>query len=237
MQRYFCSNKIEDRFILSKESSHHIVNVMRMKIGDFIEVVSEEKVYKCKIITLPMVEALIIEEIKAYNEMNLKVTICQTLVKENKIDTILMHGVELGMHEFIPLKTKNSIIRLDLKEALKKRLRWEKIVLDAARQSKRNIVPKVSDVMEIKDIIKKDYDLKILCTVNELSTTFKNVLQNNKNCGTMIIVIGPEGGFTHEEEKLLITNGFISTTLGKLVLRTETASLCALSMINYEYER
>lgn len=82
-----------------------------------------------------------------------------------------------------------------------------------------------------------DYDLKILCTVNELSTTLKNILQKRKNCGTMIIVVGPEGGFTSEEEQYLINKGFLSTSLGNLVLRTETASLCCLSMINYEFER
>ena len=82
-----------------------------------------------------------------------------------------------------------------------------------------------------------DYDLKILCTVNEVSNSLKFVLQKYKKCDKMIIVIGPEGGFTKEEEGVLIEHGFLSVTLGNLVLRTETASLCALSMINYEYER
>ncbi len=237
MQRYFCSNKENDKYILSKEQSHHIINVMRMNLGDFIEIVDNEKVYKCEIIKVPEVEVIIKQELDAYNEMSKKVTICQALVKENKMDLILQKSVELGMHAFIPLKTKNSIIKINNQEALKKIDRWQRIVIDACRQSKRNLIPKVFDIKSIEELVKEDYDLKLLCTVNELSTTLKNVLQNNKKYDTMIIVIGPEGGFTQEEEKYFLEHGFISVSLGKLVLRTETASLCALSMINYEYER
>ena len=87
--------------------------------------------------------------------------------------------------------------------------------------------------MEIKDLAKLDYDLKILCTVNELSMRLKNVLSKDLNNLKILFVIGPEGGFTDKEEKMLIDNGFISTSFGSSVLRTETASLYVLSIINY----
>ena len=115
---------------------------------------------------------------------------------------------------------KNSIIKGDDKDFLKKVNRWQRIVKEASEQSKRNIIPEVKNVSTIKEIIKTDYDIKILCTVNELSRSLKNILQNNKKCGTMIIVVGPEGGFTREEEEFLIANNFLSTSLGNLVLRT-----------------
>lgn len=236
MQRYFCNNIINNKFILSRDDSHHIKNVMRQSINDLIEVVYNQKLYICNILEFDPVVVSIKEESDSYNELDIKVTICQSLVKEQKMDLILQKCTELGAYNFIPLKVKNSIIKYN-KDFDKKINRWQKIIKEAAEQSKRNIIPKVLEIKDIKNITKIDYDLKILCTVNEVSNSLKFVLQNNKKCGNMIIVIGPEGGFTKEEENELISHGFISVTLGNLVLRTETASLCALSMINYELEK
>ena len=237
MQRYFIDKKDDDKFRLSRDDSYHIIKVMRMKLGDQVEVVYDKNVYICEIIEIDPVIVKIINCLSTYNELDKKITICQSLVKEAKMDLILQKSVELGVYSLIPLSVKNSIIKGTSKDYLKKVIRWRRIVKEASEQSKRNIIPNVLDVMNINDLCKLKYDLKILCTVNEMSTTLKNVLQNNTNYDTMIIVIGPEGGFTKEEEKLLIENGYISTSLGNLVLRTETASICALSMINYEYER
>ena len=238
MQRYFNDIKNDNKFILSLDDTYHITKVMRMNIGDLVEVVYDRKVYISKIILLkPNCVVEIKEEKIEYNELDVKVTICQSLVKESKMDLILQKSTELGAYSFIPLKVKNSIIKGSDSDFLKKVNRWQKIVKEASEQSKRNIIPEVYSVKNIKEIGDMDFDLKILCTVNELSITLKNILQKNKSCGTMIIVVGPEGGFTSEEEEYLINKGFISTSLGNLILRTETASLCALSMINYEFER
>ena len=238
MQRYFCYQKKDNKFILNSDDTYHITKVMRMELGDLIEIVFQEKVYISEIIELkPNVVALINKELETYNELEVKITICQSLVKENKMDLILQKCTELGATSFIPLKVKNSIIKGDDKDFLKKVVRWQRIVKEASEQSKRNIIPEVKKVSTISEIVKTDYDIKILCTVNELSRSLKNVLQNHRKCGTMIIVVGPEGGFTKDEENFLIEKGFLSTTLGNLVLRTETAGICALSMINYEYER
>ena len=237
MQRYFCFNKDNNKFTLSLDDTYHITKVMRMNINDLIEIVYNEKVYISKIIELnPCVVALIDKELETYNELDVKVTICQSLVKEAKMDLILQKCTELGAYSFIPLKVKNSIIKGDEKDFLKKVNRWQRIVKEASEQSKRNIIPEVMNVSSIKEISNLSYDVKILCTVNELSRSLKNILQNNKKCDTMIIVVGPEGGFTIEEEKILIEKGFLSTSLGNLVLRTETAGICALSMINYDRE-
>ncbi len=236
MQRYFCVRKDNDIFFLNEENSYHARTVMRMKIGDKVEIIYDSKLYIGEIISLDdLVKCRLIEEKSEYNELDIRITICQGLVKEEKMDLILQKCVELGMNSFIPLKTKNSIIK-NLDEN-KKLVRWQKIVNDASRQSKRNVIPKVLNVMNLEDITKLDYDLKILCTVNELSMSLKNILQNHKKCGTMIIVIGPEGGFKKDEETYLINNGFLSCKLLDFVLRTETAGIVALSMINYENGR
>ena len=237
MQRYFCNDLNSNEFTLNNDDSYHIKTVMRMHINDKIEVVNEEKVYICTIKEFEPVKCEIIEKLDTYNELCTKVTICQSLVKETKMDVILQKGTELGAYSFLPLKVKNSLIKGNEKEFKKKKERWQRIVKEASEQSKRNIIPDVLDVIDIAKLSKLKYDLKLLCTVNEMSTTLKYVLQNHKKYDNMIIVIGPEGGFTKDEEEVLIKHGFISISLGNLVLRTETASICALSMINYEYER
>ncbi len=237
MQRYFTNDFDNQIFKLNLEDTYHITKVMRMKLNDLIEVVYNNRVYIASINTLqPNVLASLKEAKNTYNELNIKVTICQSLVKENKMDLILQKGVELGAYEFIPLITRNSIVKVD-KDFNKKIIRWQRIVKEASEQSKRNIIPEVKNILTIKELIKLDYDLKILCTVNELSRSLKNILQNNKKCGTMIIVVGPEGGFKKEEEELLTQHGYLSTTLLDFVLRTETAAIVALSMINYEFKR
>ena len=237
MQRYFVNELDENRFTLSSDDSYHVSIVMRMKVGDLIEIVYENNVYLTKIGSFNPVVTEIVKKLDNYNELPIKVTICQSLVNNDKMHLILEKCTELGAYSFIPLNVTNSIIKLNVKDKIKKINHYEKIVMGASRQSKRNLVPQVYDVMSIDEMLKIDFDLKILCTVNEMSRSLKNVLQNNKNYATMIIVIGPEGGFTSSEEKRLIDNGFISTSLGNLVLRTETASIVSLSMINYEYER
>ena len=237
MQRYFINNIKNNKFILNSDDSYHIETVMRMKLKDKIELIYNNELYIGEINEFNPVKGEIIKKLNMNNELTKKVTICQSLVKENKMDLILQKSTELGAYSFIPLSVKNSIIKLNKKDLEKKIIRWQRIVKEASEQSKRNIIPKVCDVMNIDELIKLDFDLKILCTVNEVSRSLKFVLQNNKNYDTMIIVIGPEGGFTKDEENILIENGFISTSLGNLVLRTETASLCTLSMINYELER
>lgn len=232
MQRYFM-NTNEDIFALSSDDSYHLIKVMRNKIGDKVEVVINKKLYICEIIEMNnLVKVKKIEEIDTDSELPCYVTIAQSLVKEQKMDLILQKSCELGVSEIIPLNTTRSIVKLEKKET-KKIERWNKIVKEASEQSKRVVIPTVKEVLDIKELAKLDYDIKILCTVNELSTSIKKVLSKDLKDAKIILVIGPEGGFTDAEEQILIENGYISTSFGNRVLRTETASLYALSIINY----
>lgn len=232
MQRYFKDTNL-DTFELSSEDSYHIIKVMRNKIGDKVEVVIDKKLYICEITDLndPVIVKRL-EEVECDSELPCYITIAQSLVKEQKMDLILQKCCELGVSEIIPVNTTRSIVKLDKKEN-KKAMRWNKILKEASEQSKRVVIPTLNDIMDIKDLAKLDYDLKILCTVNELSMSLKQVLSKDLNGLKILLVIGPEGGFTDKEEQTLIDNGFISTSFGTRVLRTETASLYALSIINY----
>lgn len=234
MQRYFIEKKENDIFTLSEDDSYHITKVMRMKLEDQIEIVCNEKLYLSKIIELvPVVKAKVIEEVEVNNELSISVTIAQSLVKEQKMDYILQKTTELGVTEIIPYMASRSIIKLDNKQD-KKIERWQKIVKEASEQSKRNNIPTVTNAMTLSNLVKlSDYDMKFLCSTNEISQNLKKVLSKLSGSVRMLFVIGPEGGFTEDEESKFIENGFIPLSLGSSVLRTETASTFIMSVIRY----
>lgn len=232
MQRYFAVDKDLN---ISDKDKHHIINVMRMKLNDKIEIVYNEKVYMCEIndISKKDVSYSVKDIIDVNNELPLKVTIAVSLVNEKKLDFILQKCTELGVYDFILVNSDRSKIKIDGKEK-KKIERWNTITKEAAEQSHRNIKPIVRDIMSINDLLKLDYDLKLTCSTKENEKTIKNVLQNSTNCDRIIIVVGPEGGLTVSEEEKLEKNGFIPVTLGNLILRTETVPIYIMSLVNYE---
>jgi 16S rRNA (uracil1498-N3)-methyltransferase len=233
MQRYFCNKLDNNKFTLSDDDSFHIEKVMRMKIGDLVEIVYDHETYISVIESFHPVTCSINKKTDENNEMNKKIIICQSLVNEQKMDFILQKCTELGMYSFIPYKAVNSIIKVNDKMD-KKIDRWQRIVKEASEQSKRNIIPEVKNVMNINELINYKADLKLICsTIND--NKLKNVIREHHNYDTIMLVIGPEGGFDPHEEELFINNGFIPVSLGKRILRTETASLCALSQLNYEW--
>ena len=232
MQRYFAVDKDLN---ISDKDKHHIINVMRMKLNDKIEIVYDEKVYMCEIndISKKDVSYSVKDIIDINNELPVKVTIAVSLVNEKKLDFILQKCTELGVYDFILVNSDRSKIKIDGKEK-KKIERWNTITKEAAEQSHRNIKPIVREIMSINDVLKLDYDLKLTCSTKENEKTIKNVLQNSTNCDRIIIVVGPEGGLTVSEEEKLEKNGFIPVTLGNLILRTETVPIYIMSLVNYE---
>ena len=235
MQRYF-NDKIDNNMVtLNQDDSYHIKKVMRMKLGEQIEVVSNKICYIAEITSLDTdnVQAKIIEKKEENPEMGIKVSLVQSLVKEQKMDFIIQKATELGVGEIIPYEATRSIIKKNGKED-KKIDRWQKIAKEASEQSKRVEIPKIMPILSLNELIQLDnYDVKILCTVRENSKNIKNILSNVKTNDTMLIVVGPEGGFTEQEEEKMIENGFITVSLGSTVLRTETVALFLMSVIRY----
>lgn len=237
MQRYFVSEKKNNGFLFSENDIHHIKNVMRMNIRDKIEVIYDSSLYICEIISLDKdnLEVTVVDEKADLNELNKHITIAFSITKEDKIDLILQKCTELGVSEFIPVEMSRCNIKIDHSKVAKKLSRWQKICKEASEQSKRNIIPKINNIHKIKDLVNLDYDLKIVCSVNQSVINIKKVLQNHTYCDRIIFVIGPEGGISEEEENYLISNNYIPTSLGKRVLRTETAPIVIGSILNYEY--
>lgn len=231
MQRYFAKDKVNNKIILLDSDIHHIKKVMRMNINDNIEVIYDKKLYLCKIIDNYDIE--IVNEINEDNELNIDITIAIGLVKEQKFDLILQKLTELGVKEIIPLAMERSIIKLDKAKIDKKVERWNSICKEASEQSKRNIIPKVSLPMTLNELVKLNYDKKLVCSVKQKDNFINKYLQFKDEYVKMIIVIGPEGGVSDKEEEFLNNNDFISVSLGSRVLRVETAAIYVASVINY----
>lgn len=238
MQRYFAKEIGKDySFELSLDDSYHITKVMRMNVGDNIEVVFNENEYICEITSLEKcVKCKINTKLEKKERKIPKVVIAQALVKEQKMDYILQKSTELGVFSIIPIFTERSIIKVDTKEN-KKIERWNKVLKEASEQSKRCDIPVLSSILKLEELSKLDFTYKYVCSVNEKSKTIKSVLSKVDISDTMLLVIGPEGGLSKKEEEYLMNHGFESISFGDNVLRTETASLFVLSAINYEFMR
>ena len=234
MQRYFAKEKHDNNFTLYESDVHHIKNVMRCEIDEKIEVVFESIVYICQIKCLNPLELTVIDYKKEDREMPIDLTIAISLINEQKMDLILQKLTELGVHRIIPVKTERSIIKLDNKKADKKIVRWQMICKEASEQSKRTDIPKVENIMTLKELTNLNIPLKMICSLADNTKTIDYyVKKENKE---ILFVIGPEGGFTNSEEKLLLENKFMPVTLGKRVMRVETAAIYVASIIKYIYE-
>lgn len=234
MQRYFVKEKNNNNFILTDGDIHHIKKVMRYKNNDKIEIVYEKKVYLCNIDNIDLLELSVIDSYKEDRELNIELTVAISLVQEQKFDLIIQKLTELGVTSIIPLKTERSIVKIDSSKEERKKLRWENICKEASEQSHRVTIPKIYNIMTMKELLKNKKELNLICSLNDRTKPLEEYLNNNIK--DVLFVIGPEGGFSPKEEEFLINNGFNGTTLGKRVLRVETAAIYIASIINYIYK-
>ncbi|MBO5095605.1 MAG: 16S rRNA (uracil(1498)-N(3))-methyltransferase [Bacilli bacterium] len=229
MQRYFSKELYDNKFSLSKDDLYHIKTVMRMNPNDLVEVVYENNLYICHLDD--SYDAIIDKKIEGERNKKVYCTLCLPLLTEQKFSFVLQKATELGIDEIIPVITERSIVNLKDKED-KKLNRWNRICKEAAEQSKRLDIPKISEVKKISELNLEG--LKIVCSTKEKSKSIKNVLQNTTNCDRMVIMVGPEGGISNNEEEKLISLGFIPVTLGSNIMRVETVPIFMLSVLNYE---
>ena len=231
MQRYFALEKKENLFVLKNDDYYHIKVVMRLKIGEKVEVVYNQEAYLCKIINNYQIE--IVKKIES-KQAEISTILILPLLKEQKIDLILQKSTELGISEIVFFNAKRSIIKLDEKQELKKIERWKKICKEAAEQSKRVTIPNIKILKNINDL--ENFEgLKLICSTIENNNNLKKVLQANKKCVKINMIVGPEGGFEPNEEQKIINFGFIPVSLGNTIMRVETVPIFLLSVINYEY--
>lgn len=247
MRKFFVKeNQIDnDTITIFDEDVNHIKNVLRLNLGEKIEICNTEnsKNYVCEIIeiTSKSVACKILEEVQGTSEGNVELHIFQGLPKADKMELIIQKGTELGVFEFVPVNFKRSVVKISPKDEAKKIERWNKISEVAAKQSKRDIVPKVKNIENIKNICNeiKDYDIVLLAYELEENNYIKNELlkiKNTKDNYKIAVIIGPEGGIEKEEVDVLKNAGAKVISLGKRILRTETVALQVSSIIMYELE-
>ncbi len=252
MRKFFVEEKNIQNGKIEIDGSdvNHIKNVLRLEVGTEIEVCSKDtsECYTCKIahIDVDKVECDIIEKSISSSEGNVILDIYQGLPKFDKMELIIQKGTELGVHRFIPVKMRRSIVKLDDKDASKKVERWNKISEVASKQSLRDIVPEVEMPIKINILAEriKDYDIVMVAYEEEKTNFIKDELQNLKNQminnGTsdykIAVLIGPEGGLDISEVNELKEAGARVVSLGRRILRTETASMQMASIIMYELE-
>lgn len=235
MQRYFAKEKVNNKLILYDTDIYHIKKVMRMDINDKIEVVYDKLVYLCNIDSISDFNISIISETNENNELPVFITVAISLVTEQKFDLIIQKLTELGVSKIIPLKTERSVVKIDGNRENKKIIRWQNICKEASEQSHRNIIPIVTNISSIKELKNSKENIKLVCSLYEDSKSINNYVDNSKT-NSILIVIGPEGGITDKETKELNSYGFKNVTLGKRVLRVETAAIYIGSIISYIYE-
>ena len=228
--------KINGAYVLTEENFNHLANVLRIKIGEQVLVSFDGVTDLCSVeqIDKSSVTVKVIKE--NYNDTSLpiSITLMQGLPKSDKMELIIQKAVELGADAIIPVETQNSVVKLIGNKKDNKINRWQAIAKSGAEQSKRNIVPKVSEAITFKQAVAsvKDYDLVIMpyeCE-NGMDST-KSALSKIKAGMKIAVLIGPEGGFSEKEAVLAKENGIETVSLGKRILRTETASITTLSML------
>lgn len=242
--RIFINNPLQlnkQQQIDDEDNIHHIIDVMRKKAGDLIEVVDRDNnVFKSKIESINPLVVFPLEELES-NESNINIDIYQGLPKFDKMEYIIEKSVELGVRDIYPIQMIRSVVKLKDKDSGKKIERWNKISESAAKQSKRAYIPIVKDVIKIEDIDFESYDLSlVLDTItNEDSITpydLEGVKEELEICNEKIenisVIIGPEGGFDDKEREYL-QDRVISIKLGQRIFRTETSSIVILSILQY----
>lgn len=223
---------------------NHIKNVLRMKIGEELAVSNGEdgREYRCEIVGIDE------EEIHCHLrfikedgvELPSKVYLFQGLPKADKMELIIQKAVELGAFEIIPVATKRSVVKLDEKKAKAKVTRWQGISEAAAKQSKRGVIPEVTNVMTFKEAIAYAKDMEVRLIPYELAEgmqTTKTIIDGITSGQRIAVFIGPEGGFEESEIEEAQVCGIRPITLGKRILRTETAGFTVLSWIMYHLEK
>ena len=247
MPKFFVKQEqiIENKINIIGQDVNHIKNVLRLKENDEIEIcnIDKEETYKCKIekIDNESIVCNILEKEKTQKEPNIHITIFQGLPKAEKMELIIEKCTELGVKEITPFNLKRCVVKLDNKAETKKIERWQKIAETAAKQSKRNNILKVNNILNLDNVcnLVPKYDIVLLAYEDEENNSLKNEIEKLKeteNSKLKIgVVIGPEGGFEKEEVLKLKQAGSKIVSLGRRILRTETAPIVLASILMYEF--
>lgn len=250
MYRFFAGKEQIDtgakRVVITGPDVNHIRNVLRMAKGEEVSVIvpGEDDEYRCAVdaYTEDSVELELLFIKKSDVELPCETVLYQSLPKADKMELVITKAVELGVSRIVPVAAKRAVVKLDDKKSDRKIARWNAISEAAAKQSKRAVIPPVSDVMTMEEAINdcRSFDTRIipyeLSDPSSMDRT-RDIIRSIAPGSRVAVFIGPEGGFTEEEIQLATKAGIVPITLGHRILRTETAGIVVLSWIMFEVEK
>ena len=246
MPKFFINeNQInENRVFIDGDTASHLIKVLRIKTGEEIIVNCQNGFdYFCEVnyVDKQNVECEVIKKEPCETESDYKITLFQGLPKGDKLEMIIQKTVELGVFEIVPVNTKYAVVKSENID--KKNLRLNKISEEASKQCMRGIIPNVANVINFNEVINqiKNFDLFFVCyekqdNAENLKKDLQNIFNGKSDVKNIGIFIGAEGGFSEEEILRLKENGCNIVSLGKRILRTETAGIMFLSVLMYELE-
>ena len=237
MYNFFANegSRAGDIFTVTGADCNHIKNVLRMRTGEKILVSEGGKSHLCEIESIgkAAVTARVIEESYRETELPVKIYLFQGLPKSDKLELIIQKAVELGVYEIVPVEMHRSVVKLDDKKKESRRARWQAIAESAAKQSKRNTIPTVSDVLSYKQAMEKAKEMGLFLVPYEnergMEAT-KEALAKMERGMSVGVLIGPEGGFEPKEIALVEEAGGLTVSLGARILRAETAAITSVGM-------
>ena len=238
MPRFFINEPVKDFFEIIGDDAKHIIKSLRMRINETVVLCCNEMDYSCRIIEIKKNSVIVklLNVKKCESEAKLKVWLFQGLPKGEKMDLIVQKAVELGVNSIVPVVTKRCVSRPSEASLQKKTDRWQKIAKEAAMQSKRGYIPKIFNVMNFDDAINFSQELeKVILFYENGGIAPYRVINNMLN--SVAIFIGPEGGFENSEVDFAKSRRAELCSLGKRILRTETAAIVSVATTVYEFER
>ena len=244
MYRFFVEQTacMGDTIPITGEDLNHMKHVLRLKVGEQVTVSDgSEREYVCEIEKYieNAAQLRVIDILDSNAELPTQITLYQGYPKGDKLELIIQKAVELGAVRIVPVMTRRSVVKLDAKKVAKKVARWQQIAESAAKQSKRMLIPEIHEVMTYKEALAFAGHLDVKLIPYELAKGMKETREilNELRPGQSIgIFIGPEGGFEEEEVSKALEVGAHAITLGRRILRTETAGLAILSVLMFQLE-
>ncbi|MFV0529039.1 MAG: 16S rRNA (uracil(1498)-N(3))-methyltransferase [Lachnospiraceae bacterium] len=244
MQRFFVEkSQIEGNYIrITGSDMNHIKNVLRMKLKDTLQVCDDAQMeYSCYIEAMKPEEILLhIQYAQEQGaELSSSILLFQALPKADKMEFIIQKAVELGAERIQPMRTRRCVVKLDETKAQKKQQRWQQISESAAKQAKRGKIPTVGSVMGFSEALQMAAACDIRLIPYEMETNLKEtkeLLAQIPPGASIAVFIGPEGGFAEEEIEAALQAGVQPITLGRRILRTETAGMMLLSVLMFLLE-
>ncbi len=238
MQRYFARN-IDQHIFLNEDDAFHLLKVMRARKGDRIEVVSDGRLFLAELVSTKPLEICIVNEIKENNELSNEVILICALLKGDKLDYVVQKATELGVSEIVFSLTKRTIVKVKRNDKDFRFDRYRRIAKEASEQSKRLRIPLMNKLINLDRINEVKADIKLVAyeSVSGSTKSFIDNLSKMKTDQKIAIFIGPEGGFESSEITYLEAYGYKCVSLGRRILRAETASINALSVISNYLER